>query len=333
MSEVINIAKRDMFQPREHFKPFEYPEVIEFVKAINKSYWLHTEWNFTQDIHEYHSVLTENEKQVATRCMLLISQVECQIKKFWQNLDRHFPKPEINAMGVSFGESEVRHSLTYSELLEKLGLNNEFEKIYDIPAIIDRHNYLKKYKDNATARLEEKFLKSLILFTLFIENVSLFSQFFILMCFNKHRKLLKDINNAICATSKEEELHAQGGTFIINELRKEHPEFFTEELESAIINFSHKAYKAEKKVLDWIFEGGDLDFVSKKETKEFIKNRLNNSLIGIGYNKLYEVDEEILSNSEWFDVEIYSDTHFDFFNQRPTSYSKFNKSFNEDDLF
>jgi hypothetical protein len=49
-----------------------------------------------------------------------------------------------------------------------LGLNEEFEKIYEIPAIIDRHNYLKKYKDFSNARLEEKFLRSIILFSLFI---------------------------------------------------------------------------------------------------------------------------------------------------------------------
>jgi ribonucleoside-diphosphate reductase beta chain len=82
------------------------------------------------------------------------------------------------------------------------------------PPYLDRHNYLKKYKEFSNARLEENFVKSIILFSLFIENVSLFSQFFIIMSFNKHRKFLKDINNVVAATSKEEAIHGQFGTFL-----------------------------------------------------------------------------------------------------------------------
>jgi ribonucleoside-diphosphate reductase beta chain len=324
---------RDIFSPREHLKPFEYPEALDFVKAINHSYWLHTEWNFTQDIHEFHKELNDNERAVITRCMLLISQIEVGVKLFWQNLNNHFPKPEINALGVCFGESEIRHMLAYSELLEKLGLNDEFEKIYDIPAIIDRHNYLKKYKEFSSARIEEKFLRSLILFSLFIENVSLFSQFYIIMSFNKHKKKLKDINNVVAATSKEEKIHASAGLWLINILKEEHPEFFTDELKNGIINYCKKAYKAEEKVLDWIFENGDLDFMSRDHINEFVKNRMNDSLEGIGIDKIFDVDEKLLEGSEWFDLEITSDTHVDFFSQRPTSYSKFNKSFSEDELF
>ena len=329
----LYMKKRDIFEPREHLKPFEYPEAAEFIKAINQSFWLHSEWNFTQDQHEYKVVLSDNEREVIKRCMLLISQIEVGVKKFWQNLDRHFPKPEINAMGVCFGESEIRHAFAYSELLEILGLNDEFEKIYDIPAIIDRHNYLKKYKEFTSARMEEKFLRSLILFSLFIENVSLFSQFFIIMSFNKHKKVLKDINNVVAATSKEEKIHALGGEWLINILRDEHPEFFTEELKDGVNNYCLKAYRAEEKVLDWIFEGGDLEFLKKDDVKEFVKNRMNLSLDGIGFDKVFEVDQTLLESTEWFDVEILSDTHVDFFSQRPTSYSKFNKSFSEDDLF
>ena len=32
------MKKRDIFEPREHLKPFEYPEALEFIKAINTTY-------------------------------------------------------------------------------------------------------------------------------------------------------------------------------------------------------------------------------------------------------------------------------------------------------
>lgn len=324
---------RNLFTPREHFKPFEYPECEKFCDAISESYWTHKEWNFLADISDFHSNLDEYQREIVKKCLLLISQVEVSVKAFFMKLGDHLPKPEIWMVGASFGESELRHARAYSHLLEILGLNEEFEKIYEIPVIIDRHNYLKKYKSFTNARLEENFLKSIILFNLFIENTSLFSQFFVLMSFNKHRKLLKDINNAVAATSKEEQIHGKFGSFLINEIRKESPEFFTEDLKNMIYNFCKKAFLAEEKVLDWVFDRGDIDFIKVGAVKEFVKNRLNNSLRDIGYEPVFETDKELLKTTKWFDEELLSEAHFDFFNQRPVSYSRKNKSITEDDLF
>ena len=59
-------------------------------------------------------------------------------------------------------------------------------------------------------------LNQLLLFSLFIEHVSLFSQFLIMMSFNKELNLLKGISNVVEATSKEEEIHGNFGAEIIN---------------------------------------------------------------------------------------------------------------------
>lgn len=324
---------RDLFRPREHFKPFEYKECEAFTDAINHAYWLHSEFNLTTDVQEYHTEIDDYQRDIIKKCLLLISQIEVAVKTFWGRLERHLPKPEINMVGATFADSEARHSRAYSHLLEKMGLNEEFEKIYDIPVVIDRHNYLKKYKDYANARLEENFVKSIILFSLFIENVSLFSQFFIVQSFNKHRKQLKGISNIISATSKEEAIHGEFGTYLINILREEHPEFFTDELKDLITNYCRKAYAAEEKIIDWIFKEGDTDFIKVDQVKEFVKDRLNQSLIGIGLESVFEVDKETLSKTKWFEEELMSDMHQDFFDTRPVGYSKFNKSFGEDDLF
>lgn len=324
---------KSLFIQRDHLKPFSYPQCEEFTDAINNSYWTHKEWNFTTDVQQFHTELDDYQREIVKKCLLLISQIEVSVKTFWGKLHDHLPLPEINMVGSTFAESEVRHERAYSHLLETMGLNDEFEKIYDIPVIIDRHNYLKKYKDFANARIEANFIKSIVLFSLFIENVSLFSQFFIIMSFNKHRKMLKDINNVVAATSKEEAIHGQFGTFLINQIREEHPEFFNDEFKDLIVKYCEKAYKAEEKVLDWIFDNGDTDFIKKDQVKEFVKDRLNQSLVGIQLDPIFEVDKEEILKTDWFNEELYSDTHVDFFDQRPTAYSRKNKSITADDLF
>ena len=39
--------QRNIFERRMTLKPFEYPELYEYVPAIRHSYWIHTEFNFT----------------------------------------------------------------------------------------------------------------------------------------------------------------------------------------------------------------------------------------------------------------------------------------------
>ena len=112
-----------IFNKRVNFKPFEYPEVLSYVDAINHSYWIHTEWNFQSDIHDFHTKLDAKEKNAVKNTLLAISQIEVSVKAFWGKLYDRFPKPEFNAVGATFAESEVRHERAYSHLLEVLNLN------------------------------------------------------------------------------------------------------------------------------------------------------------------------------------------------------------------
>ena len=76
-----------------------------------------------------------------------------------------------------------------------------------------------------------------------------------------------------------------------------------------------------------------MDFLTKEQTLEFIKHRFNESLNAIGIDGVFSVDEKILETTEWFDDEILTTKHTDFFNKRSINYSKKQKSITEDDLF
>ena len=69
-----------------------------------------------------------------------------------------------------------------------------------------RVQYLETALATSKSENNQEYSESVLLFSLFIEHVSLFSQFLIIMAFNKHRNLLKGISN-VEATSKEEQIH------------------------------------------------------------------------------------------------------------------------------
>lgn len=331
--ERIQERKRDIFKKRITLKPYEYPELLEYVDAIRHSYWIHTEFNFTSDVQDFKINVSEAERNALKNTMLAIAQIEVSVKTFRGDIYKKLPKPEIWSVGYTFAESEVRHHDAYSHLLEILGLNSDFEQIKKIPCIIERVNYLEKSIKIATGEENKDYAMSILLFSLFIEHVSLFSQFLIIMAFNKYRNLFKGISNAVEATSKEEQIHGLFGIDIINIIKTEHPERFDEKYYEKIRKHCKEAFEAESAIVDWIFEQGELDFLPKNIIKEFIKNRLNNSLKSIGLEPLFEIDQNLVQQTDRFDDEVIATKHVDFFNKRSINYNKRSQSITSDDLF
>lgn len=324
---------RDIFKKRVYLKPYEYPELYDYVSAIRHSYWIHTEFNFVGDVQNFKVNVDEKERSVIQNAMLAIAQIEVAVKTFWGDIYKKIPKPEVGAVGATFAESEVRHTDAYAHLLEILGLNETFRNIGEVPALMKRVHYLDKSLANARSEDNRDYSQSILLFSLFIEHVSLFSQFLIIMSFNKHKNLFKGISNAVEATSKEEQIHGLFGIDIINIIKQEHPDWFDLEFEESVVKLCEEAFESEKQVVDWIFEKGELEFLPKAVVVEFIKQRFNNSLQSIGIREIFQTDKNLLKESDWFYDEVIATKHGDFFNKRSINYSKKTKSITSEDLF
>ena len=329
----VEDKKMNIFEARANILPYEYPQLLAYKDAIRHSYWIDTEYNFTTDIDDFRVKVTDEEREVIKRTMLAIAQIEVNVKTFWADLYKRMPITEIGDVGMTFAESEVRHKDAYARLLRILGLEDEFRTVVDIPAIKGRIEYLKKYLDGSRSKDNKMYAKSVLLFSLFIEHVSLFSQFLIMMSFNKDKNLFKGISNVVEATSKEEDIHGNFGAELINIIREENPEWFDKDFEDMIYSACKKALAAECDILDWIFEKGELDFLPKENIKAFVMNRFNNSLVKIGMQPMFTVDSSLLEQTHWFNVEITATKEGDFFYKKQIDYNKKSKAITEDDLF
>ncbi|MBI4093363.1 ribonucleotide-diphosphate reductase subunit beta [Candidatus Kaiserbacteria bacterium] len=332
-AEHAKERERRIFKKRTHLKPYEYPELIEYVDAIRHSYWVHTEFNFMSDIHDFHVNISDAERGAIKNALLAIAQIEVAVKTFWGDIYKRMPKPEIGAVGFTFAESEVRHMDAYSHLLEILGLNEEFKRVSSIPSLSARVSYLEKVILRSRTSDDREYAEAVLLFSLFIEHVSLFSQFLVIMSFNKFKNLFKGISNAVEATSKEEQIHGLFGADIIKIVRTEHPAWFTDAHEQLVYQLCREAYEAESAIIDWIFEAGELSYVPVATVKEFVKNRFNASLLRIGMHAIFPVDDALVWSTSWFDDEVIGTKHGDFFVKRSINYNKRARSITSTDLF
>ena len=324
-----------LFDVQVSRKPNKYPWTQDVIDALWHSFWTPNEFNFRADYSQFHNELTEEEQGVVVRALTAIGQIEIAVKRFWADLGKVFPHPSMSDMGLVMGNNEVIHNLAYEKLLDVLQLQNAFDEALKEPVIKGRVEYLRKYLDKVYEDDRKQFIYALVLFTLFVENVSLFGQFYTIMHFNRFKGVLKDTAQQVQYTRNEETLHAKAGILLIKTLREEYPQYFDEELESRISEECYNAVEYENNIIQWMLRGYEGDALSEGILKAFIKNRLNQSMKEAGFTplQLTQKEKDNLHKTIWMDEETKGMTLTDFFQKRPVEYAKGNRTYDEEDLF
>ena len=305
------------------YKPFEYPEYYTegWLKQA-QAFWLHTEIPMSGDVKDWNEKLTDGEKNLVGNILLGFAQTECAVSDYWtQKVVSWFPKHEIQQMAMMFGSQETIHAVAYSYLNETLGLE-DFEAFLHEPATAERFDNLVAYDGTDPVSIG----RSLAIFSAFAEGVSLYSAFAVLYSFQL-RNLLKGIGQQMKWSVRDESLHSRMGCRLYRHMCEE-KDFLKESCKLHIIDAAHIMHDAEMKYIDKMFEAGDIEGLKSYDLKQFIKKRLNEKLVELGYKELaeeFDYDKEAAKNLDWFYHLTGGHTHTDFFAIRPTDYSKANE--------
>lgn len=321
-----------IFEEQISRKPNNYPWTKEFIDAIWSGFWTPEEFNFTSDYSNFKTDINDQERQVLVRALSAIGQIEVAVKTFWCNIGDNLPHPSIRDLGYAMGNSEVIHNMAYEKLLDVLQLNDIFEENLKDPVISGRVDYLRKYLSKVYNDDKKQYIYAITLFTLFVENVSLFSQFYIILHMNKNKGIFKDTAQQIKYTRNEEMLHAQVGIKLINTMREEYPHLFDAELKARIAEECEESIRCESRVIHWIMGDYEQDGLNSNILIEFIKKRMVDSLAQIGFENTLTYDEATIKKTKWFDEGLYGTNMVDFFNGRPVDYAR-GQGISADDLF
>ena len=322
-----------LFKRQVARKPDLYPWAQDYIDAMWAGHWTPNEFNFQADLQQFKTELTDQERDLIVRTLSAIGQIEIAVKTFWARLGDNLPHPSISDLGYTMANIEVIHNKAYEKLIQVLGLEHVFEENLKLDVVSGRVNYLRKYLEKNFEDEKRQYIYSIILFTLFVENVSLFSQFYIVLWFNRFKKVLKDTSQQVQYTKNEELIHGMAGSKIINQLRLEYPQYFDDEMDAKVKRAVKQALKAETEVVEWLLGDYEGPSLSKNILIEFVKDRINESTEGIGFGKHLEVDEKILEEAMWMKEMIYANAMTDFFHKKPTEYGKKTQSFSAKDLF
>ena len=320
-----------LFDERVAYKPFEYPEYYTegWLKQA-QAFWLHTEIPMSGDVKDWNEKLTKAEKNLVGNILLGFAQTECAVSDYWtQKVVSWFPKHEIKQMAMMFGSQETIHAVAYSYLNETLGLEN-FEAFLQDEATMERFNNLVSYGGNKRVGIAT----SLAIFSAFAEGVSLYSAFAVLYSFQL-RNLLKGIGQQMKWSVRDESLHSKMGCQLFRHMCQEDNQLL-EDCKKEVINAAEAMLKAEERYIDKMFEQGDIENLKANDLKQFIRKRLNEKLVELGYKHLgqyFSFDDKASSRLDWFYHLTGGHTHTDFFAVRPTDYSKANEGEDFEDIW
>jgi len=312
-----------LFDERIPYKPFEYPEYYTegWLKQA-QAFWLHTEIPMSGDVKDWNEKLTDAEKNLVGNILLGFAQTECAVSDYWtQKVVSWFPKHEIQQMAMMFGSQETIHAVAYSYLNETLGLE-DFEAFLHEPATAERFDNLVSYDGADPIEIG----RSLAIFSAFAEGVSLYSAFAVLYSFQL-RNLLKGVGQQMKWSVRDESLHSRMGCRLFRHMCEE-KDFLKQACRPHILEAAHIMHDAEMKYIDKMFEAGDIEGLKSYDLKQFIKKRLNEKLVELGYLDLseeFEYNKKAAKELDWFYHLTGGHTHTDFFAIRPTDYSKANE--------
>lgn len=304
--------------PRPTYAPFEYEQAYKYWELQQQSHWLHTEIAMSSDINDWKLNLSDAERAVVGHILKGFTQSEVFIQEYWsQMIAKWFKKPEIQMMAAAFASMESVHAVSYAYLNQSLGLE-DFSAFLHEPtakAKIDRLIVTK-------GKSKEEIARSLAIFSAFNEGVNLFSSFAILLNFSRFNKM-KGLGQIIAFSIKDESLHSEAGCWLFRTLASEFPEVLTDELKKEIYDAARVTIELEDDFIDKAFETGEVEGLTAKDMKAFIRHRCNTKLNDLGLKKNWtNIDKEALQRMQWFDVLSAGTSHSDFFASRVSDYSK-----------
>lgn len=331
----------NLFKERVEYKPFEYPiYYTEGWLRQMQAFWLHTEIAMQGDVKDWNEKLSPSEKNLVGNILLGFAQTECAVSDYWTGMvTKWFPKHEIRQMAMSFGSQETVHAVAYSYLNETLGLD-DFKGFLHEPSMAAKFEFLMSTKSEYThedlsksADARRDVARSLAIFSAFAEGVSLYSSFAVLYSFQMRDKL-KGIGQQMKWSVRDESLHSKMGCQLFNHMCSEYPEL-REQVQVEVEEAAGIMVAMELAYIDKIFEMGDLENMKADDLKEFIKKRANEKLNELGYETVFNYNEDMASKLDWFYHLSGGVTHTDFFAIRPTDYAKAgeDENWDADDLF
>ena len=303
-----------LFKLSTTYKPFQYPWAVELAKKHEEVHWVEDEAELSEDVQDWRTKLTADEKEFITQVLRLFTQSDVQVgENYHEFLIPKFKNNEVRNMLSSFAARETVHQRAYALLNDTLGMGDEeYFKFMEYKAMADKIEFMKEGKTNSQSDLALVLAQSV-----FNEGMSLFSSFVMLLNFQRFGKM-KGMGTIVEWSIRDETIHVQGNAKLFRTLCDEHPKIVNDELKSKIYEMAKTAVTLEDKFIQLAFNGSDVQGLTRDEVKQYVRHIADRRLLQLGLKPKFKVKDNPLP---WLDWVLNGASHDNFFEKRVTEYS------------
>lgn len=199
--------------------------------------------------------LTEDEKLLVKRCLGFFASSESLVSNnLLLTVFRYVTDAECRQYILRQSFEESLHNMTIVYICDslRLGVDEIYDAYRTVPAIKAKDEFLMNITtdlnrqdfDSSTFEGKQEVLRSLITYYLVCEGMLFYSGFAMLLALGRQNKL-PGIAQQIEYTLRDEGLHVQFGTTLINKIIEQNPEIWTPTFKVDTVNHIKKAIELE----------------------------------------------------------------------------------------
>lgn len=309
------------------YKPFNYPWAYDAWLKQQQIHWLPEEVPLADDVRDWKHNLTASEKNLLSQIFRFFTQADIEVNNcYMKHYSQVFKPIEVQMMLSAFSNMETVHIAAYSHLLDTIGMpETEYSAFMKYKEMKDKYDYMHKFgigtkKDIAT---------TLAAFGGFTEGLQLFASFAILLNFQRFGKM-KGMGQIVAWSVRDETLHTNSIIKLFRTFVQENPEVWDEELKGRIYEACATIVHFEDAFIDLAFEMGNVEGLTSREVKRYIRYIADRRLSQLGLKDIYMIDVNPLP---WLDEILNGVEHTNFFENRVTEYSKASTTGSWEDVF
>lgn len=280
-------------------RPMKYPIFFEMYKNGIKNTWTVDEVDFSTDLVDLHSKMTESEKHLIHRLVAFFATGDSIVSNnLVLNLYKHVNSPEARLYLSRQLFEEALHVQFYLTLLDNYIPHPDerakaFDAVKNIPSIKKKADFCFKWMDsihelNKLETLEDrrKFIMNVICFAACIEGMFFFAAF-AYVYFLRSKGLLAGLASGTNWVFRDESMHMAFAMQVIETARKEDPAIFNEQMNDMVVQMLEDAIECEMAFAEDLLVGGvaGLSLTDMRQYLEYIADqRLESLNIPARYN-------------------------------------------------
>ncbi len=281
--------------------------------------WMPTEISMQTDIKQWRqkNFLTDDERLVVKRCLGFFAGSESLVSNnLLLQIFKWINDGECRQYIARQCFEETLHNLTVVYICDSLSLDisEVYEAYKNIPSIKAKDDFLMGIT-RGKSESPQDILRNIITYYIVCEGILFFSGFTMLLSFGRQNKL-PGISEQIQYTLKDESLHLEFGTQLINEIKQSYPELWTKQFTEEITEHIRKATDLEIQYAHDVLPNGILGLNAGMfiDYMQFMANKRLNS---IGLSTIFPAKSNPFP---WMSETIELSKCKNFFESRVTEY-------------